>query len=226
MKQRIRALWVWAWKRKWWIFAACMAALLLLIVPTVCAHVATSSRRYAAVNIGDVPKRKVAIVFGAGVLPSGEATPYLKRRLDTAAALYKNGQVEKLLLSGDNSTSHHNEPIAMRRYIEQRGVKRADIVLDYAGFNTYDSCYRAHAIFGIDAAILVSHDYHLPRAILTCNGLGVDSVGLAAKSASLGPRDTTSYAIRELASTNKAFLQLLFKPRPTALGKPEPISYY
>ena len=225
MKQKVRALWARLWKHKWWFVAIGVTAAVFLLTPTVYSHIATGSRRYGAAHIKDVPDRKVAIVFGAGVLPSGEATPYLKRRLDTAAELYKNGQVEKLLLSGDNSASHYNEPVAMRRYIEKKGVKREAIVLDYAGFNTYDSCYRAQAIFGLSQAILVTHDYHLPRAILTCNGVGVDSIGLAAKSPSIGLRDTISYSLRELVSTDKAMLQITIKPHPTALGKPEPITF-
>ena len=46
-----------------------------------------------------------------------------------------------------------------------------DIVLDYAGRRTYDSCYRARHIFGVDAAVLVTQAYHLDRALFTANRL-------------------------------------------------------
>ncbi len=78
------------------------------------------------------------------------------------------------------------------------------IVLDYAGFRTYDSCYRARDIFKVDKAILVTQDFHLDRALLTCNSLGIDSVGIAADSVrpegySAG---TLFYSqLRELAAT-------------------------
>jgi len=129
-----------------------------------------------------------------------------------------------LLLSGDNSTSHHNEPVAMRRYAEQLGVPAEAIVLDYAGFNTYDTCYRAAAIFGVHDAILVSHAYHLPRALMTCDRLGVHSVGMAAEQAGRIGRDfSVNYLLREVVSTDKAGLQVVFKPQPTVLGCAEPI---
>jgi vancomycin permeability regulator SanA len=127
-------------------------------------------------------------------------------------------------MTGDNSTSHHNEPVAMKKYAEQLGVPATDITMDYAGFNTYDSCYRARAIFGVQEAILVTHGYHLPRAIMTCESLGVKSRGVAAENAGTAGRDfSVNYLVREVVSTDKAFWQIVFKPKPTALGDYEPI---
>lgn len=224
MKNTFISVWRWLWLRKWWVVVICFVLLLLLLAPTIYAYETTKSSRYTAAHIEQIPKHKVAIVLGAGVLPDGTPTPYLERRLDTAAKLYKAGKAEVLLLSGDNSASHYNEPEAMKRYIVTKGVKEQDIVLDYGGFNTYDSCYRAKAIFGLHEAVLVSHDYHLPRAILTCNHLGVTSIGLAAEGTGRAGRDySINYLARELASTDKAFFQLLTKPNPTVMGKPEPI---
>ncbi len=207
----------WLLRKKWWVIAVCGAFAALVIAPSIYTNAATASKRFTAQN---VPKNQVAIVFGAGVLPDGTPTPYLKVRLQTAAALYKTGSVKKLLLTGDNSTSHHNEPVAMRKYVEGLGVPARAITLDYAGFNTYDSCYRARHIFGVTKATLVSHGYHLPRAITTCQGLGIASVGVPADTGK-GRQYSVNYLFRELVSTDKAILQLHFKPQPTVLGKPE-----
>jgi vancomycin permeability regulator SanA len=166
-----------------------------------------------------VPRRDVAMVLGAGVLPSGEPTPYLKSRIATAVDLYKTNKVKHLLVSGDNSTSHYNEPVVMKKYAVKLGVKAKDITVDYAGFNTYDSCYRALAIFGVTRMIVVTHGYHLPRAVATCNGLGIQTVGVAAKHT--GRDFTLNYIAREMLSTNKALMQIVFKPQPTVLGGPD-----
>lgn len=150
--------------------------------------------------------------------PSGEPTPYLQRRLDSAVDLYRAGMVEVLLLSGDNSASHYNEPVAMQRYMAEQGVPKTATVLDYAGFNTYDSCYRAKAVFGIEQAIVVSQAYHLPRAVWTCIQLGIQTVGVAAKLATGADSDyTVNYLLREILSSEKAIFQAVFKPRPTVL---------
>lgn len=209
----------WALRHKWWIMVACGAAAGLAIAPVVYIAQVTGSQRYNVV--AQVPHRHIAIVFGAGVAPNGTPTPYLQRRIETAVNLYKAGKADILLMSGDNSTSHHNEPVAMARYAEKLGVPQRHIVLDYAGFNTYDSCYRAHAIFGVTQATLVSHAYHLPRAIWTCNHAGVQSIGLAAENAGrIGKDFSVNYLLREVLSTWKAIFQTTFRPKPTILGRP------
>jgi vancomycin permeability regulator SanA len=169
----------------------------------------------------NIPFHHVAIVFGAGILPDGEPTPYLRHRIETAVKLYKARRVNVLLMTGDNSVTYHNEPLVMKDYAVKLGMPAKAIVVDDAGFNTYDSCYRAHVIFGLDNATLVSQGYHLPRAMVTCQSLGVANTGVIAVHA--GRDFTISYIARELVSTDKMVLQLVFKPAPTILGKPLPI---
>jgi len=210
--------------RYWWVglvvFVLCIG-LVLLPVLYIVQH--TRSARYDVVV--SVPQHKVAIVFGAGVWPDGEPTPYLKRRIETGVQLYKAHKVQVLLMSGDNSTAHYNEPVAMGKYAERLGVPHDRIVLDYAGYSTYATCYRAQAIFGLHDAILVTHKYHLPRAITTCNRLGVHSVGLGVLQAGTPGKDfPINYLVREVLSVDKAALELLLRPEPPVLGVPEPIN--
>jgi vancomycin permeability regulator SanA len=109
----------------------------------------------------------------------------------------------------------------MRKLAESEGVPEKDIVLDYAGYSTYDSCYRAHSIFKVQSLTLVTQGYHLPRAVMTCKDLGIKTIGIAALAQ--GRDFTAAYIIREWVSTDKATVQLLFKPNPTLLGHEEPI---
>jgi vancomycin permeability regulator SanA len=165
-----------------------------------------------------VPFHQVTMVFGAGILSNREPTPYLQHRLETAVKLYKAHRTNILLMTGDNSTVPHNEPFVMRNYAIKLGVPAKAIVVDDAGFNTYDSCYRAHALFGVRQATLVSQGYHLPRAMTTCQGLGISNSGVIAIHPS---RDySVTYLLREVVSTDKMVFQLMFKPRPGILGKP------
>ena len=97
-----------------------------------------------------VPAGRVAIVFGAGLWRDGTPTPVLEDRVRTAANLYFEGKVEKLLMTGDNRFVEYNEPESMRQFAISLGVPDEDIVLDYAGRRTYDSCYRARDIFRLD----------------------------------------------------------------------------
>ena len=171
-------------------------------------------------KVATVSTQKVALVFGAGLTKSGEATPILKDRVDTAVQLYNAGKVKKLLMSGDNRFVNYNEPKAMRQYALELGVPDADIVLDYAGRRTYDSCYRAKAIFGVKDAILVTQKFHLPRALFLCNMLGVNGIGVAADNFRYQKRSLLYWNMRELPATVTAFMDLITQPLPV-LGNPE-----
>ena len=92
----------------------------------------------------------------------------------------KAGKVKKLLMTGDNRFVNYNEPEAMRKLAVQLGVPNEDIVLDYAGRRTYDSCYRAKEIFGVQQVIVVTQRFHLDRSLFLCDAMGVSSVGLVA----------------------------------------------
>lgn len=194
--------------------------LLVIVSPIIFTFVNSRGSRYDLSNVqaNSIPYYRVGIVFGAGILPDGQPTTYLKYRLDTAIKLFKDRRVGLLLMSGDNSTIAHNEPLVMRDYAVKKGVPKKDIVVDDAGFDTYDTCYRAHYIFGISSATLISQGYHLPRAMATCKGLGINNIGVTAIHPT---RDyTVNYILREVLATDKMAVQLALKTKPAVLGKP------
>lgn len=177
-------------------------------------------------TLESVPERPVAIIFGAQIYSSGRLSAMLADRVAMGAKLYQQGKVRALLLTGDNSEVSYNEPEAMRQYALRLGVPDDAIVLDYAGFRTYDSCYRARDIFQVSGATLVTQDFHLDRALLVCNALGVDSVGVAADMVSserYSARALLSSQLREFPSTALSVFDLLRGEKPTYLGEPLPI---
>ncbi len=170
----------------------------------------------------EVPARKVAIVFGAGLWRDGSPTPILQDRVETGAKLFFAGKVEKILMTGDNSLVEYNEPEAMRQYALKLGVPASAIVLDYAGRRTYDSCYRAKEIFRVKEAILVTQKFHLARALFLCNALGLDGVGVEANNRHYQRIALSLWNFRELPATLTAFADVITRPLPI-LGDPEPI---
>lgn len=174
-------------------------------------------------TVEDVPSARIAIVFGAGLLRDGSAGPVLSDRMQTAVALYQGGKVEIILVSGDNRFVEYNEPEAGRQYALEHGVPNEDIVLDYAGRRTYDTCYRAKNIFSVDEAILVTQEFHMPRALTLCNWFGVRSVGVEAVNRYFLKRARLWWNIREtFAVFQSAWDLLIAKPIPV-MGDPEPI---
>ena len=166
-------------------------------------------------TVSDAPSAPVAVVFGAGLV-NGAPSPYLAHRLDAGLALYRAGKVKALLVTGDNGHVGYDEPDAMRTYLVRHGVPADRVVRDYAGFDTWDSCARAHRIFGVDRAILVSLGFHIRRAVALCEAAGIDSYGIAVDE----PHDATWYygGVRELPAAGEAALQVLFTPAPSLLG--------
>ena len=165
---------------------------------------------------------QVALVLGAGVGADGRPTPMLRDRLETALELYRAGKVQKLLLSGDHSRPDYDEVNAMRRYLEERGVPPEDLFLDHAGFDTYDSMYRAAAVFQVEDVIVVTQEFHLPRALWIATRLGLDAQGVAADRFRYGVERV--YAAREFAARVKAFGEVAVRRRPVFLGPVIPIS--
>lgn len=155
----------------------------------------------------DVDGTQVALVFGAGIGKNGGPSDALYDRLTIASQLYKAGKVSSILVSGDNPSDEYSEPEVMRETLENVFAIPASVITDdFAGRRTYDTCIRAQEIFGVTNAILVTQEFHLPRAIYTCNSLGVESVGV---SASLQPYVFADfYELREYAATLAMFVDL------------------
>ena len=139
------------------------------------------------------------------------------------AELYFEGKVTKLLMSGDNRFVDYNEPGSMQAYAISLGVPAEDIVLDYAGRRTYDTCYRAKEIFGLDEAILVTQGYHLPRAIFTCSGLGLKVTGVKSDLRTYQSDTELLWSMRELVASSVAVWQVWISHPLPVLGDKEPI---
>lgn len=216
------------WGRRLVIAGAALVGLVLLVVVGSNLVVNRTSAAYLSDDPATVPERPVAIVFGAGLEPDGTPSMALRDRLDAAVAAYRAGRVPHLLMTGDNSSVDYDEVTAMRDYVVARGVPASAVTRDHAGFDTYDSCYRARDIFGVHAAVLITQDYHLPRAVYVCRGLGIDAVGLQVPDWQYHPErmDWTwpgdmarSYTVREWLSRVKAVQEIVVThPQPTFGG--------
>lgn len=174
-------------------------------------------------TVSNIENRDIAIVFGAGIKENNEPSDILADRVEVAVDLYNKKKIKKILMSGDNSTIYHNESLVMKEYATNLGVPEKDIVLDFAGFNTYSTCVRAKEIFGISSAILVTQDYHLNRALYLCNNVGVDSIGVSS--------DLRKYILqfkfsfREIFAFIDSWFNINFINRDVVLGDPIKIYY-
>lgn len=167
-------------------------------------------------------KADCILVLGAGLKSDGTPSYMLEDRLDTGIGLYQAGAAPKLLLSGDHGKKYYDEVNAMKKYVLDRGVPEKDIFLDYAGFSTYDSMYRAKAIFQVNTVIVVTQKYHQHRALYVAEKLGYEAYGVCSDQRTYAGQQTRD--TREFLARNKDFFKMFVKPEPTYLGTDIPIS--
>jgi len=184
--------------------------------------VAAINVRVRTVGQAQIPPRsavapaEAALVLGAYVYENGGVCPVLQDRLDTALELYRQGLVPKLLLSGDHGQHNYDEVNAMRKYLEAKGVPAEDLFLDHAGFDTYDSLYRARDVFGARTLIVVTQQFHLTRALYIGRSLGLKVQGVPSDRRRLLDQDY--YEQREWGARVKAFYDVNSRRSPLLLG--------
>lgn len=175
-------------------------------------------------SVDELSDGSVGIVFGGGIL-NGRPKPLIADRLDAGIELLKAGKVRKLIVSGDNRFEDYDEPAVMRDYLVRNGVSPTLIQEDKAGRSTYETCERAHRVFGLDRAVLISESAHLPRAIYTCRKLGVDAVGFSSDGPALArfPEVRRGQALREVLARAKATFNVYVRGEHTILGEQIPV---
>lgn len=176
------------------------------------------SHRSQIVSADSVSSAPIAIIFGARVKDDGTPSDILRDRLLTGIDLYDRRIVTKLLLSGDDGQVAYDEVNAMRVFVLDHGVAPSDVFLDHAGFDTFDSVARASKVFGVTKAILVTQNYHLPRALYLASAFGISAQGVGADRQAY--RGILRYELRELLADVKAVFDVVFHASPKYLGDP------
>ncbi len=214
--------------RKGTILMALILSSLLLIVAINGSMVLMNDSRIFLEGEGDAVQRAIGelnpqciLILGAGLKPDGTPNLMLADRLDQGIALYKRGAAPKILLSGDNGQERYDEVNAMKEYCLDQGVPMEDIFMDHAGFSTYESIHRASSIFQVESMIIVTQDYHLPRACYLAEKMGIRYLGIAARQIDYGGQQGRD--LREIAARCKDFFTGILKPPPTYLGEVIPI---
>ena len=202
-------------------------ALLVLAVPVLLVVVANAlvllgARGETAGDVASLPHAQAALVLGAQVKPDGTPSDMLADRIATAEALYRAGKVDKLLLSGDHGRWSYDEVGTMRRALLADGIPGRDLFTDHAGFDTWDSAQRAHRVFGVDSAIVVTQRFHLPRALFAARRAGLHVTGFAADRRDYG-HVMGRLQVREALARVKVVADALTGAQPRFLGPRLPI---
>ena len=177
-------------------------------------------------DLDTIPHRRVALVLGCSrTLAGGRANLFFNNRIAAAAALFKSGKADYLLVSGDNHVRGYDEATDMKESLVRMGVPAGRIYCDYAGFRTFDSMVRARDVFGLTEITVVSQEFHNLRAIYLASHLGIDAIAYNAPDVAL--RFGIRTWCRESLARFKTLLDVHVLPaKPRFLGPPISIGEY
>lgn len=175
------------------------------------------SKDFIFYDINQIPNAQAVLILGAKAWPNEVMSDILHDRALTGLEVYKAGKVEKILISGDHGQRDYDEVNIVKSFLLESNAEPQDIFLDHAGFDTYDSLYRARDIFKIKSIIIATQNFHLPRAVYIAKKLGLNAYGLSSdKHIYLGME---RIQIREALAKVKAVLNIFLKSKPKYLGE-------
>jgi SanA protein len=131
-----------------------------------------------APDVASAPSRPVAIVLGTTAYRSGALSGGLAARTRVALELYKAGKVQKIFLSGAaHPATGYDEPGAMARWLERRGVPGEALILDRDGHRTAATMANA-AAQGYRDVLVCTQGFHLPRSLYLARHAGITATGV------------------------------------------------
>ena len=201
------------------IFKMLLIIILLLVLINVYIILVTKNRISKINEIND--QYECILILGAGIR-NGRPSPMLEDRLKTGIELYNKGIANKILVSGDHENYNYDEVNVMKNYLKENGIPSEDIFMDHAGLSTYDSIYRAKAIFKTNKFVVVTQKYHLYRSLYIAKSLNVSVIGVSANKREYAGQFKRN--IREYVARVKDFIKCIIRPDPVYLGEVIPIN--
>ncbi len=198
-----------------WSFVAASVGVALVGFANYWVTSTVESSAYNSLN--EVEYSDVALVLGTSKSINGRVENlFFTYRIEAAAELFFAGKVKHILVSGDNSNTHYNEPRDMRLALIKKGVPPHCITMDFAGLRTFDSVVRSNKIFQQERLTIISQEFHNYRALFIAQNLGIDAIAYNAKYPQLASKKTI---LREYLARVKAVLDIyVFDTKPKFMG--------
>ncbi len=172
-------------------------------------------------DIDSIPEYEFGLLLGTSPWPQS-SNLFFRTRIEATKELYERGKIQRILVSGDNSTKEYNEPEMMRLALVKAWVDEKDITLDYAGFRTLDSVLRAKEIFSLTGGFtIISQPFHVERALFLADANNITAIGYGAKDVS--PKYGLFAYVREIGARWLALYDAWTKRSATVLGERENI---
>jgi uncharacterized SAM-binding protein YcdF (DUF218 family) len=156
-----------------------LAALVLLGVMCYLGIVAMVCWKEA--HVPPVENYDAIIVLGAQVKPDGSPSLQLQWRLDAAAEAWQKENCFVVTCGAQGSNEPAPEALVMRDVLIAQGVAEDMILTDAESFNTRQNIANAARLLAgrdVQRVVIVTSDYHLPRAMALAEDMGLDATGI------------------------------------------------
>jgi SanA protein len=204
--------------RRFLVVIAALFVLALAAITFADWRVSDASKDKIFSKAEDVPEYDVALLLGTSPKLGSKPNHFYVERIRATIQLWKLGKIRAILISGDSSTPHYNEPDQMKRDLVAAGVPVEFITCDYAGLRTLDSVLRASMVFGLHSVVIVSQEEHLERALYLASSVDLAAVGLAAADAPKWWQ--VRQKVREALARVEAVVDLAVGRKPKHTGEP------
>ena len=120
------------------------------------------------------------IVLGAQVNPDGQPSRQLALRLEAALDAYQKSPMPIVVTGAQGLNEPATEASVMRDWLTARGVPAQQVLMDESSTNTRQNIAHAAALLpqGTRNVLLITSDYHLPRAMAIARDLGLSPSGI------------------------------------------------
>ena len=156
--------------------------LVLIILGVVCYAALVGYTVYREKTVPEPSDYDVIVVLGAQVQPNGEPSVQLDWRLDKAVEMYFKSPCPVIVCGAQGSDEPRPEADVMRDLLIERGVPADYIYTDSVSTDTYQNIRNAKVIItqlGLSKPLIITSDYHLPRAMDIAKAEGFAPQGAA-----------------------------------------------
>ena len=117
--------------------------------------------------------------LGAQENPDGTPSVQLEWRLSKALDIYAHQRVPIVVTGAQGLDEPATEASVMQEWLVDKGVRPADVLAEESSFNTRENISNALALLpqGTRDVLIVTSDYHLPRALRVARDLGLNPSG-------------------------------------------------
>ncbi|MEG2251701.1 MAG: YdcF family protein [Clostridia bacterium] len=121
------------------------------------------------------------IVLGAQLLPSGQPSVQLRWRLDKAVEAYRANPCDVVTCGAQGENEPAPEGDVMRELLIADGLAPTRVISEPHSMDTKENIRNAWTILqkrGCQRPLVITSDYHLPRALAIARDAGLDPQGL------------------------------------------------